>query len=186
MTSAPLPHKLRSERMHLRDNYEVNFLTWMQDTDVALLLLDLPPGSNKASETGQKLAGGHFTGKLKVFEHQEAIKERPGSPQELTVLEVYRRQKTVSLSTACNFRRQKAKWNSFKFPEISLPEQGPRTKSPHQQVATLCWGGYPTWDQPSHQAKQRAEHRRCSARSCAPSCPDTAPPPPVHMQNFPI
>lgn len=38
----------------------------MQDTDLVLLLLGLPPGSNKVSKTGQKLAGGHFTGKLKV------------------------------------------------------------------------------------------------------------------------
>lgn len=39
----------------------------MQDIDVVLLLLDLPPGSNNTSETGKKLAGGHFTGKLKVI-----------------------------------------------------------------------------------------------------------------------
>ena len=36
----------------------------MQDTDGVLLLLDLPPGNNNASEIRKKLADGHCTGRL--------------------------------------------------------------------------------------------------------------------------
>lgn len=39
----------------------------MQDIDAVLLLLDLPPGNNNASEIRKKLAGGHSTGKLELL-----------------------------------------------------------------------------------------------------------------------
>lgn len=40
----------------------------MQDIEAVLLLLDLPPGNNNASEIiRKKLAGGHCTGKLQVL-----------------------------------------------------------------------------------------------------------------------
>lgn len=39
----------------------------MQDIDAELLLLDLPPGNNNASEIRKKLVGEHCTGKLEVL-----------------------------------------------------------------------------------------------------------------------
>lgn len=37
------------------------------DIDAVLLLLDLPPGTNNASEIRKKVAGGHCTGKPEVL-----------------------------------------------------------------------------------------------------------------------